>query len=162
MLQKNARIVVENCYRSVAVRTVFVSRKMLPPSRKNVQPAIQKSTVIYEHKCHCDSRYVGRTAQRLQDRIKQHIPNWLRQHTGSHLTESVSENNPIQNVTQQLDNTYQKTTDLLPVTIKINFLFWTRHAVLSISVGLKPATSAYGDLIYANGKSLSVFFKLSK
>ena len=48
-------------------------------SRKDVLPAIQKSFVIYEYKCHCDSRYVGRTSQRLQDRIKQHVPQWLRQ-----------------------------------------------------------------------------------
>ena len=24
--------------------------------------------------CHCDSRYVGRMSQRLQDRIRQHVP----------------------------------------------------------------------------------------
>ena len=44
---------------------------------------MQKSFVIYELKCHCDSWYVGRTAQRLQLRIKQHVPEWLRQHTAS-------------------------------------------------------------------------------
>ena len=54
---------------------------MLSASRKDVLPAIQKSSVIYEYKCHSDSRYVGRTSQRLQDRIKQHVPKWLRQHT---------------------------------------------------------------------------------
>ena len=48
-----------------------------------ILPAIQKSFAIYEYKCHCDSRYVGRTAQRLQDRIKQHVSKWLRQHTAS-------------------------------------------------------------------------------
>ena len=52
---------------------------MLPTSQKDVLPALQKSSVIYEYKCHRDSRYVGRTSQRLQDRIKQHIPKWLRQ-----------------------------------------------------------------------------------
>ena len=52
---------------------------MLPVARKDVLPAIQKSFVIYEYKCHCDSRYVGRTSQRLQDCIKQHVPQWLRQ-----------------------------------------------------------------------------------
>ena len=31
----------------------------------------------------CDSRYVGRTSQRLQDSIKQHVPKWLRRHTAS-------------------------------------------------------------------------------
>ena len=62
-LERNFRIAVENCYGSVALRTVFVSRQMLPASRKDVLPAIQKSSVIYEYKCHCDSRYVSRTAQ---------------------------------------------------------------------------------------------------
>ena len=82
-LERNLRIAVENCFRSVALRTVFVSRQTLPASRKDVLPAIQKSSVIYEYKCHCDSRYEGRTAQRLQDRIKQHVSKWLRQHTAS-------------------------------------------------------------------------------
>ena len=82
-LERNLRIAVENCYGSVALRIVFVSRQMLPASRKDVLTAIQKNSVIYEYKCHCDSRYVGRTAQRFQGRIKQHVPKWLRQHTAS-------------------------------------------------------------------------------
>ena len=82
-LERNLRIAVENCYGSMALRTVFVSRQMLPASRKDVLPAIQKCSVIYEYKCHCDSRCVGRTAQRLQDRIKQHVSKWPRQHTAS-------------------------------------------------------------------------------
>ena len=45
----------------------------------DILPTNQKSFVIYEYKCHCDSRYVRRTSQRLQDRIKQHVPQWLRQ-----------------------------------------------------------------------------------
>ena len=32
------------------------------------------SNLVYLFVCHCDSRYVGRTSQRLQERIKQHIP----------------------------------------------------------------------------------------
>ena len=46
---------------------------------KNVFPKTQKNLVIHEYKCHCDNRHVGRTSQRLQDRIKQHVPQWLRQ-----------------------------------------------------------------------------------
>ena len=66
-------------YGSVSTRLVFTSKRMLPVAGKDVLPVIQKSFVIYEYKCHCDSRYVGRTSQRLQDRIKQHVPQWLRQ-----------------------------------------------------------------------------------
>ena len=78
-LERNLRIAVENCYGFVALQTVLVSRQMLPASRNDVPPAIQKSFV----KCHCDSRFVDRTAQQLQDCIKQHVPKWLRQHTAS-------------------------------------------------------------------------------
>ena len=38
----------------------------------------KKSSVIYEFKCQCDSGYVGRTTQRLEDRIKQHVPSSIR------------------------------------------------------------------------------------
>ena len=30
--------------------------------------------VVYELSCRCEARYVGRTTQRLADRIKQHVP----------------------------------------------------------------------------------------
>ena len=43
-----------------------------------VLPALQKSNVNYQFSCHCDSRYVGRTSQRLQDRIKQQVPKSIR------------------------------------------------------------------------------------
>ena len=52
---------------------------MLPVARKDILPTTQKSSVIYEYKSHCDNRYVGQRSQRLQDRIKQHVPQWLRQ-----------------------------------------------------------------------------------
>ena len=70
---------VESCYGSVTTRVVFTSKRMLPITRKDVLPTTLKISVIYEYSCHCDSRYVGRTSQRLQDRIKQHVFKWLQQ-----------------------------------------------------------------------------------
>ena len=78
-LEKEIKTAVKSCYGSVNTLLVFTSKRMLPVARKDVLPTIQKSSVIYEYKCHCDSRYVGRTSQRPQDRIKQHVPQWLRQ-----------------------------------------------------------------------------------
>ena len=52
---------------------------MLPVAKKDVLPTNQKSMVIYECVCHCDNRYVGRTTQRIQQRIKQHVPKAIRQ-----------------------------------------------------------------------------------
>ena len=78
-LEKEVETDVESRYGSVSTRLVFTSKCMLPVTRKDVLPTTQKSSALYEYKCHCDGRYVGRTSQRLQDRIKQHVPQWLRQ-----------------------------------------------------------------------------------
>ena len=34
--------------------------------------------VVYNFLCHYDSRYVGGISQRLQDRIRQHVPKFIR------------------------------------------------------------------------------------
>ena len=78
-LEKEVKTVVENCCGSVSTRLIFTSKRMLPVTRKDVPPTTRKSSVIYKYKCHCDSRYVARTSQRLQDRIKRHVPQRLRQ-----------------------------------------------------------------------------------
>ena len=78
-MEKEVKTAVESCYGSVSTHLVFTSKCMLPVAHKDVLPTIQKSFVIYEYKCHCDSRYIGQTFQQLQDRIKQHAPQWLRQ-----------------------------------------------------------------------------------
>ena len=75
-LEKEVKTAVESCYGSVSTRLVFTSKRMLPVAHIDVLPIIQKSSVINKYKCHCDSRYVERTSQRLQDRIKQHVPQW--------------------------------------------------------------------------------------
>ena len=77
-LKREVKTAVDSCYGSVNTRLVFTSNRMLPVARKDVLPTIQKSFAICKYKCHCDSRYVGRTSQRLQDCIKQHVPQWLR------------------------------------------------------------------------------------
>ena len=76
--EKQVASAVQRCYFSVEPRVVFTTRKLLPTSKKDVLPASQQSNIIYEFSCHCDSRYVGRTSQRLQDRIKQHVPKSVR------------------------------------------------------------------------------------
>ena len=78
-LEKEVKTAEENHYGSVSTRLVFTSKRMLPVARRSVLPTTQKSSVIYEYKCHCDSRYAGQTSQRLQDRLKQHVPQWIRQ-----------------------------------------------------------------------------------
>ena len=47
---------------------------MLPSAKKDSVPATQKSCVVYEFSCRYEACYVGRTTQRLEDRIKQYLP----------------------------------------------------------------------------------------
>ena len=75
--EKEVKTAVESCYGSVSIRLIFTSKRMLPVARKDVLPTTQKSSDLYEYKCHCNGRYVGQTSQRLQDRIKQHVPQQL-------------------------------------------------------------------------------------
>ena len=72
--EKQITSAVKRCFFSVQPRVVFTTRQLLPATKKDVLPSHQHSNLIYQFKCHCDSRYVGRTSQRLEERIKQHVP----------------------------------------------------------------------------------------
>ena len=51
---------------------------MLLSAKKDCVPTTQKRCVVYELSSRCKARYVGRTTQRLADRIKQHVPTSVR------------------------------------------------------------------------------------
>ena len=72
--EKQITSVVKRCFFSVESRVIFNTRQLLPAIKKDVLPSHHHSNVIYQFLCHCDSRYVGRTSQRLEERIKQHVP----------------------------------------------------------------------------------------
>ena len=77
-LKNKIKASVEKCFFVVEQRVIFTSRPLLPAIKKNVLPASLLSNVIYYFSCHCDSRYVGRTSQQLQDRIHQHVPKFIK------------------------------------------------------------------------------------
>ena len=56
---------------------VFVSKPAFPSCLKDALPIHDKSNVIYNFECRCGSRYIGKTIQRLEARIKQHIPAYV-------------------------------------------------------------------------------------
>ena len=69
---------ITSCFYAVKPRVVYNTRVMLPSAKKDNVPTPQKSCVFYEFSCRCEARYVGRTTQRLADRIKQHVPTSIR------------------------------------------------------------------------------------
>ena len=44
---------------------------------------------VYQYVCRCECRYVGRTSQRLQNRIRQHIPKTIRNKTNQERIQST-------------------------------------------------------------------------
>ena len=75
------KLSVSNCFGAVQPQMVFSTRRILPAIHKDLLPTFQQSNVVYEYVCHCDSRYMGRTSQRLQDRIRQHVLRSIRNRT---------------------------------------------------------------------------------
>ena len=65
---------VKCCYFAVEPCIVYTTRQLLPAAKKDVLPAFHQSNIVYQFLCHCDSLYVGCISQRLQHRIKQHMP----------------------------------------------------------------------------------------
>ena len=61
-------------------RVVFTTWPLLSATKKDVLPAHYRNNFIYQFVCYWDSRYVGRTSQNLQERIKQHVPRPIRNH----------------------------------------------------------------------------------
>ena len=79
---------------------------MLPAAKKDVVPTNPRSMVIYEYVCSCDSPYVGRTNQRIQERIKQHVPKAIRQRTTPTHEQGTHRSNQPEH--SQIENTKQK------------------------------------------------------
>ena len=65
---------VKRCCFAVEPRIVYITMQLLSAAQKDVLPALHQSNIVYQFLCYCDSRYVGHTSQRLQQRIKQHVP----------------------------------------------------------------------------------------
>ena len=71
-IQKQINTTVKYCG-FVAESCVAFTSRWLSPATKTTFPSLRN----YQFVCHCDSRYVGRTFKRLQERIKQNISKFL-------------------------------------------------------------------------------------
>ena len=61
--EKQVKSAVKTCFFAVELRVVCSTNKLLCATNKDVLHAIQKSNMIYQFSCHCDSQYVGRTSK---------------------------------------------------------------------------------------------------
>ena len=87
--EKQITSAVKRCFFSIEPCVIFNTPQLLPAIKKDVLPSHHHSNVIYQFVCHCDSRYVGRTSQRLEERIKQHVPRFIANSPASHNRQSL-------------------------------------------------------------------------
>ena len=144
---------VKCCYFAVEPCIVYTTRQLLPVAKKDVLSAFYQSNVVYQFLCHCDSRYVGRTSQRLQQRIKQHVPKTILQ---EHISQdrstlarsckqirSFKAETSFSAIGQHLLKTLHAHVNIM---IK-NFLFLPVAVLLFIFPPLKPRTSKHANQI---------------
>ena len=77
-LKTKLKKAITSCFYAVKPRVVYNTKVMLPSAKTDSVPTTQNSCAVYEFSCRCEARYVGRTTQRLADRIKQHVPTSIR------------------------------------------------------------------------------------
>ena len=77
-LENKIKASVEKCFFAVEQRVNFTSHPLLPAIKKDMLPASLLSNVVCNFSCDRDSRYVGRTSQQLKDRIRQHVPKFVK------------------------------------------------------------------------------------
>ena len=136
--EKQITSAVKRCFFSVEPRVVFTTRQLLPATKKDVLPSHHQSNVIYQFLCHCDSRYVGRTSQRLEERIKQHMPKWIANPPTPHIRQNLphpGKTTSPHNFTNWLSVNIFLTTPNVPyLTIKTSSLFSLELALHVISL----------------------------
>ena len=69
---------IKSCFGPVSLRLHYSTTPLAKFNLKDPLPALLQSNVIYEYTCLCEKRYIGRTDQRLKDRIEQHVPARIR------------------------------------------------------------------------------------
>ena len=65
---------VYRCYNAVNLSPIFTSRTAFNSTHKDKLPIFKQSMLIYRFVCRCSWTYTGRSCQRLEMRIRQHVP----------------------------------------------------------------------------------------
>ena len=157
--EKQITTAIQRCYFAVETGVVFTTRPLLPATKKDVLPAHQHNNVIYQFVCHYDSRYVGRTSQRLQERIKQHVPRSIRNHHASQDRSNLSrvcKKNSTSQIIAHDPAIGQHLLETLPGpanTVTANPLSLPKDVLLSISPLLKLRLSNLFNAISVNTRN---------
>ena len=152
---------LKQCFSAMHYVLFILPTSFSPLPTRNVLPTFQKSNMIYHFSCHCDSRYVGCTSQRLQSTIEPHVSKPICSPSSSHKRLfSVSRfKSSIQTNTQYFASDSATGLQFLPnlallnIIMTVDFLFLPKAVLLSICLLLKPISSKLLTSPFADKKN---------
>lgn len=76
-ITRKLRHEISSVYSTVDLQVIPLTRPHWYCHLKDSRAPETESKIIYEFKCTCGSRYIGRTERRLSQRMAEHVPRWL-------------------------------------------------------------------------------------
>ena len=76
--EKQLENVTKKVFPSSEPMIVWKCRRIPQRSLKDAKGEGERCGIIYQFKCACSSMYLGRTSRSLPERIREHIPQWLK------------------------------------------------------------------------------------
>lgn len=73
---------------SAKLRVGFGTHPVFPSFTKDRLSYLSKSLLIYKFKCQCEAEYIGQTSLRLETRMDQHVPKYIRLHSNNRVSQS--------------------------------------------------------------------------
>ena len=104
------------CFGPMSLPVLYSSTSLSKSSLKNTLSAPLPNNLVYEIECLCEKKYIGKTDERLKDRIEQHVPSAIRKGILSKIPDPKSNS-------QQWENIYVKISDALELITPRVFVF---------------------------------------
>ena len=147
--EKQKNCAVKQCFSAMESRAVYSTNELLSATNRDVLHFFAEKQLIYQFSFHCDSHYVDRTSQWLQDKIKQHVATFFRSLSfqkcmyflpvSANLSPSLI--SILLLVIQPFVFLFYKILPVLKIMITVDSLFLPKAALLSIYLLLKPLLS---------------------
>ena len=78
VFEQRLKSAVDGCFGSVKLRVLFTAKRLWSASLKDKLPITSTNNNVYKFLCQCGDWYIGKSTQRLQTRIEQHVPSFIR------------------------------------------------------------------------------------
>jgi hypothetical protein len=107
LVRERLRTTVTRTYNCAVPILVSSTTRIPTPPVKSPLSSLDKSHVIYKFQCSCSDIYLGRTERALRQRVKEHVPMWLRNRIGQNADHQATSHprNPSSSIARHLMGT---------------------------------------------------------